>query len=78
MRTLDRAYEELLLLDPECGLSKYALRQLFLSGIVPTVEVGKRRLVEMGNLLAYLRGALQPSLTATTQVDRELLRRIPE
>lgn len=56
MRTLDMAYEEIKAADPNTSLSKYSLRQLLMSGAVPTVRVGRLRLVNMALLMDYLAG----------------------
>jgi hypothetical protein len=56
MRTLDKAIEEIRIADPNTALSKYALRQILLSGAVPTVRVNRLRLVDMDVLQSYLSG----------------------
>ncbi|MCL2054440.1 MAG: hypothetical protein FWG90_08440 [Oscillospiraceae bacterium] len=55
-RTLDAAYTEILKDDPQTNLSKYALREILLSGKIPTVQVHRMRLVDMAVLSAYLSG----------------------
>jgi hypothetical protein len=56
MRNLDRAYAEIKAKDPDTALSRYALRQIFLSGVIKTVKVGRIRLVDMDALNAFLSG----------------------
>ena len=56
MRTLDEAYKELKQLDPQSAVSKYFIRQLALTGVIPTVMAGRRRLINFDGLLAYLNG----------------------
>ena len=56
MRTLDEAYSELTQLDPHTALSKYALRQMALSGVLPVVMCGRKRLINLDGLLEYLNG----------------------
>ena len=56
MRTLDMAWEEIKTADPNTSLSKYSLRRILMSGQVPTVRVGRLRLVNMDVLAAYLSG----------------------
>lgn len=61
MRTLDEAYAELLKVDADTSLSKYSLRKLVLSGSIPCVEIGHRRLINFDALLLYLSGGnVQP------------------
>lgn len=54
MRTLDEAYTELKQLDPHTAVSKYALRQMALSGAIPVVMCGRKRLINFDGLIAYL------------------------
>ena len=56
MRTLDTAFAEIKATDPNTAISKYSLRQILLSGAVPTVRVGRLRLVNMAALTDYLAG----------------------
>ena len=54
MRTLDEAYRELKQLDSGTAVSKYFIRQLALSGKIPTVMCGRKRLINFDGLLDYL------------------------
>ena len=54
MRTLDEAYNELKQLDGKTAVSKYFIRQLALSGKIPTVMCGRKRLINLDGLIAYL------------------------
>lgn len=54
MRTLDEAYNELKQLDGNTAVSKYFIRQLALSGKIPTVMCGRKRLINLDGLIAYL------------------------
>ena len=54
MRTLDEAYNELKQLDSGTAVSKYFIRQLALSGKIPTVMCGRKRLINLDGLIAYL------------------------
>lgn len=56
MRTLDEAFRELKQLDPDTCISKFFLRQLALSGKVPTLMCGRKRLINFDRLLDYLSG----------------------
>lgn len=57
LRVLDKAYPELLRDDPDSGLSKSELRRLALSGAVRTVQVGRKRLIDLDSVREYLAGA---------------------
>jgi len=74
MRTIDEAMKLLKAEDPECQLTKNALRQMVLAGEVPFVLIGKRkRLINYDALIAKLNN-LQISIpTATGKI-----RSIPE
>lgn len=56
MRTIEQAAAELKAADPGTALTKNAIRQLLLSGTVPCVTVGNKRLVCMEQLEKYLYG----------------------
>lgn len=59
MRTIEQAAAELKAVDPYTALSKNAIRQLVLSGTIPSVTIGTKRLVCMEQLEKFLtEGAL--------------------
>lgn len=59
MRTLDRAYDLIKETDPDTCLTRHALRALSVSGRVPAVMVGTKRLINVDALLDIL--ATDPS-----------------
>lgn len=54
LRLLDEVIPEIKKLDPETAITRNAIRQLGLSGMVPVVMCGKRRLYNLDALLEYL------------------------
>lgn len=58
MRTLKEAYTWVKETDPDSALSFCALRTLVLSGEIPHVTIGAKRLVNLDAVEAYLSGAL--------------------
>jgi len=54
LRTQSEALRELRTKDPGSCLTAYALRQMVLSGRVPSVAVGRKRLVDMDTLPEHL------------------------
>lgn len=54
MRTLDQCAAELRAIDPESALSKNAIRSLALSGAIPLVRIGNKRLINFDRLCDYL------------------------
>lgn len=59
MRTLDECYKELKQVDKNTAVSKNFIRNLALSGAIPVVMCGNKRLINFDGLLAYLSGATQ-------------------
>ena len=56
MRTLDECYNELKAIDPNTSVSKYFIRRLAVSGTIPCIMAGRKRLINFDKLLAYLSG----------------------
>lgn len=56
MRTISQAIAEVKSADPETAFTEYALRQMVVKGVLPTVRVGTKYLISMEALDAYLRG----------------------
>lgn len=54
MRTLTEAYKEIKAKDEKTGMTPYFLRQLVLQGQVPSIKAGRKYLVNMDMLDAYL------------------------
>ncbi len=67
MRTLDECYRELKELDPNTAVSKYFVRRLALSGAIPTVKCGCKRLINLDGLIAYLNEPHTEPLPDTSQ-----------
>jgi len=56
MRTLDQTMIELKTLDPGSNISRNYVRQLAISGRIPVVHAGRRRLINFDALVEYLNG----------------------
>lgn len=54
MRMLDECYAEIKKLDPDTAISKNHIRQLALSGKIPVVMVGRKRLINLDGLIEYI------------------------
>lgn len=54
MRTLDECYKEIKQMDESTAISKYYIRQLAISGKIPVVMCGKKRLINLDGLIDYL------------------------
>lgn len=57
MRTLDECYNEIKAMDDNTAISKYYIRQLALSGKIPVVMCGRKRLINLDGLIEYLSGS---------------------
>lgn len=55
LRTADKAYEEIHKMDPNTSVTRYYIQNLVKSGALPVTRVGKKTLVNMDELLQYLR-----------------------
>mgnify|MGYP001184562513 CR=1 FL=1 len=51
-RTISQAYEFLKSTDDETAVTEHALRQLVVSGRIPSVRMGKKYLLDLDALLA--------------------------
>ena len=71
MRTLDQAAAWAKETDPATALTKTALRRLVLSGQIPHVEVGRKRLVSLEDVESYLEhgGAVPASVGVIRPVE---------
>lgn len=54
MRTLPKAYAEIIKLDPDSSLSMRGLRKLVSSGQIPTVKVANKVLINLDLLIQWL------------------------
>ncbi len=55
MRLVKDAYEQLRKDDPDTNITMYALRTIVKSGVIPTVKLGKKTLVNYDSLLEFFR-----------------------
>lgn len=56
MRTIEQATLWVKKTDPETALTKWALRNLVLSGEIPHKQIGTKRLVALEDIEAYVDG----------------------
>ena len=60
MRTIQEAAAELRRIDPHTAVTPYFIRRMVLSGTIPHVKAGNKRLVNLDTLLEYLACAPVP------------------
>lgn len=63
MRTLDECYRELKREDKNSAVSKNFIRNLALSGSIPVVMCGNKRLINLDGLIDYLNNPTQRKKT---------------
>ena len=59
MRTISQAIAEVRASDPKTAFTEYALRQMVVKGVLPTVRIGTKYLVSMEVIETYMRGGLE-------------------
>ncbi len=75
MRTIAEAATELKKADPATAITPYYIRRLVLTGAIPHLRVGTKRLINLDHLLAYLSAPADP---AAVPAERGAIRRIAE
>ena len=56
MRTAPEAIAEIKAVDPKTALTERALRRMINSGVLPSVNIGNKKLVNLDKLFEYLNG----------------------
>lgn len=54
MRTIDNAYAEIKMLDPNTDFTKRALRRMVAKKEIPTTKIGNKNLINLDRLLEIL------------------------
>ena len=76
MRTASKAYRLILEQDPDSEITLHYIRHLIASGAVPVIHVGRKKLVDVAQLLAYLAAGNEAPTTTDPAVGYGKLRRI--
>ena len=63
MRTAAKAHELILEQDPDSEVTLHYIRQLIATEAVPVVHVGRKKLVDVDQLLEYLAAGNKPTTT---------------
>ena len=71
LRTQAEAYAAIVAADADTAITRYALRQMILSGVIPCVTVGRKRLIDLDKLPEYLAGE-RPAQPHSTGVVRRI------
>ena len=59
VRTITQLYDEIKRIDPDSALTPTALRRLVITGKIPSAKAGKKYLVTVEALEAYMNGTTQ-------------------
>lgn len=59
IRTIKAAYEEIKAVDPKTDITVYAIRKLVKENKIPYIRSGKKYLISVENLLAYVDGSIK-------------------
>lgn len=70
MRTIKEAHQELKQLDPNTAVTEYYIKQLVLSGRVPFVTAGRKRLLNFDALLSFLENPAPSINTERAQIGK--------
>ncbi len=74
MRTITEAYSEIKAQDENTCLTKFALKMLVKSNVIPSVSIGRKRLLNMAVLEEYLKGNTAPQ--ANNVVEYGTIRKV--
>lgn len=77
MRTISEAVSEIKAADPNTGVTPYRVRQLILSGVLPSVRAGNKYLIDLDVLIEYLKNPQSDRFVqAITENESGHIRRI--
>lgn len=77
MRTISEAVSEIKAADPNTGVTPYRVRQLILSGVLPSVRAGNKYLIDLDVLIEYLKNPQSDRFAqAITENESGHIRRI--
>ena len=76
MRTIKEAVAEIKALDSNTAVTVYHIRQQVLSGIIPCVHVGNKRLVNLDTVIEYLQNPTADKFRPKATVQRSGIRRV--
>ena len=77
LRTINEAVRDLKQQDPETSMTPYFIRRMIVDGQVPTIMAGKKYLVDLDRLLAFLDRKLDQEAAAQSHPSG-VIRAIPE
>lgn len=76
MRTAAKAHELILEQDPQSEITLHYIRQLIVTGAIPVVHVGRKKLIDVDQLLAYIAAGTDGPTTTEPDTGYGRLRRV--
>lgn len=74
MRGIDEGYKEIKACDPDTAITKTALRRMVTTGVIPSVKIGTKYLIDMDTLERYFQGdQIPPYRTAEGPEIRRII-----
>lgn len=59
IRTIEKAYDEIRRTDPDTCISKHFIKNLVIDGEIPYRKTGNRYLIDLDNLINYVKGEIR-------------------
>ena len=72
MRLIKEIYEEIKRSDPQTAITLCGLRRLVQTGVIPSVQIGRKRLINYDNLMDYLNNIVSDTETVETGTVRKI------
>lgn len=72
MRLINDIYNEIKLNDPDTAITLCGLRRLVQTGVIPSVQIGRKRLINYDNLMDYLNNIISDTETVETGTVRKI------
>ena len=72
MRIIKDIYSEIKRNDPDTAITMCALRRLVATGVIPSVQIGRKRLINYDNLMEYLDNIVSEPEPEETGVIRKI------
>lgn len=69
MRGIKQTITELRQIDPNTALTEKALRRLVITGVIPSVRIGRKYLINFDTLQEFLRGGISTVTPAAPAED---------
>ena len=72
MRIIKDVFEEIKKNDPDTAITMCGLRRMVQTGVIPSVQIGRKRLINYDNLMEYLDNIVSEPEPEETGVIRKI------